>query len=174
MRQLPHARSADLAFAIMRQSGHSVRVPALGEQRADREREAARACEVAAIWADEDSSLRAVGLAGSYARNAARADSDVDLVVLAIDPQRLLDDDAWHRRFGDVRLVRAERFGVLIERRLQLPSGLEIEVGIVSTSWASIDPVDAGTRKVVQDGFRILHDPDGHLKRLVETVGATP
>jgi hypothetical protein len=71
-------------------------------------------------------------------------------------------------------LVRSEEFGVLIERRLRLPSGLEIEVGIAPTSWAATDPLDDGTHRVVRDGFRILHDRDGLLKNLLDTVSATP
>lgn len=40
-------------------------------------------------------------------------------------------------------------------------------------SWArgaraATDPVDPGTRRVVGDGLRILHDPDGLLARLLE------
>jgi uncharacterized protein len=101
---------------------------------------------------------------------SARAGSDVDLVVLAEEPTRLLDDDGWHRHFGEVDLVRSEEFGVVVERRLRLPSGLEIEVGIAPTSWAATDPVDAGTHRVVRDGFRILFDRDRRLARLVQSV----
>jgi predicted nucleotidyltransferase len=136
--------------------------------------EADRVCALAVMWGEGDPSIRAIGLAGSYARRAARADSDVDLVVLAEDPRMLLEDNEWHRRFGDVELVRSEEFGVVVERRLRLPSGLEIEVGIAPPSWAATDPVDEGTHRVVRDGFRILHDRDGLLKNLVDRVGATP
>jgi len=48
---------------------------------------------------------------------------------------------------------------------------LEVEVGIGPLSWAQIDPVDAGTRRVVTDGCRILHDPDGQLQRLLVACG---
>jgi len=55
-----------------------------------------------------------------------------------------------------------QQWGAIAERRIVLPSGLEVEVGIGPLSWAQIDPVDAGTRRVVTDGCRILHDPDGN------------
>jgi len=136
--------------------------------------EADRVFDLAVTGAEGESSFRAIGLAGSYARRAARTDSDVDLVVLAEDPRQLLEDDEWHRRFGDVELVRSEEFGVVVERRLRLPSGLEIEVGIAPTSWAATDPVDAGTHRVVREGFRILVDRDRLLARLVQSVSTTP
>jgi predicted nucleotidyltransferase len=150
--------------------GQAGTVSELGDER---EREAARVCNAAAEWAGEDPSIRAVGLAGSYARGGARADSDVDLVVLADDPRRLLEGDEWHDRFGDVELVRREQFGLLVERRLRLPSGLEIEVGIVPISWAATDPVDPGTHRVVREGFRILFERDRLLTVLVRCVKAT-
>lgn len=34
--------------------------------------------------------------------------------------------------------------------------------------WAATGPVDPGTRSVVRDGFRVLHDSEGLLARLVE------
>jgi uncharacterized protein len=63
---------------------------------------------------------------------------------------------------------------VVTERRVRLQSGLEVEFGIAPLSWAATDPLDAGTRKVVQGGFRILVDPDGRLTRLQASVAAEP
>lgn len=48
---------------------------------------------------------------------------------------------------------------LLTERRLRLASGLEVEVCIGHPSWAETDPVDAGTRRIVSDGIRVLWDP---------------
>ena len=47
------------------------------------------------------------------------------------------------------------------------PSGLEVEVGIAAPSWAATDPVDPGTRRVVEEGMRIIYDPEELLTRLV-------
>ncbi|MDQ1435706.1 MAG: uncharacterized protein QOF59_2522 [Actinomycetota bacterium] len=138
-----------------------------------RRREAQCVLDLATVWARSDPTIIAVGLAGSEARGEARLDSDVDLVVLVQRPERWLDDDAWHVAFGDVRLVSAETFGVLGERRLRLPSGLDIEVGIVPTSWAAIDPIDAGTQRVVGDGFRVLYEQDDSLSALIRSVDAS-
>src|SRR5262249_42066838 len=150
-----HARSGNLARVDGRDA---------------RKREADCICDIATTWGQEDPLIRAVGLAGSYARGTPRADSDVDLIVLTEEPSHLLDHDEWHSRFGDVELVRSETFGVLVERRLRLATGLDIEVGVVPTSWAGIDPIDAGTRRVVKEGFHVLYDRDGLLTALVESV----
>ncbi|MFJ9286661.1 hypothetical protein ACIRPE_28475, partial [Kitasatospora aureofaciens] len=67
--------------------------------------------------------------------------------------------------------VRAAAFtlglGIASERRHSTDSGLEVEVGIGSPAWAKTDPVDPGTRRVVTDGARVLHDPAGILAGLL-------
>ena len=67
---------------------------------------------------------------------------------------------------GSERLVRTLQWGDITERRFALASGLEVEFGIGLPAWAAIDPVDPGTQRVVIEGMRILHDPDGLLAAL--------
>jgi predicted nucleotidyltransferase len=111
--------------------------------------------------------VAAVALVGSYARGTPRPDSDIDLVVLSSDPERLLRSAGWYAEFGEgATLVRSEDFGAIQERRLRLPDGLEIEVGIGRPSWASLDPLDDGTRRVVAEGLVSVHDPAGLLARV--------
>ncbi|SHH10705.1 Nucleotidyltransferase domain-containing protein [Jatrophihabitans endophyticus] len=113
----------------------------------------------------------AVGLAGSWARGTARPDSDVDLVALTDRPERLLGTHDWFAAFGPgAELVRSADFGAIQERRLRLPDGLVVEVGVGSPSWAATDPLDAGTARVVRDGFVALADPAGLLAALVAAV----
>jgi hypothetical protein len=109
----------------------------------------------------------AVALVGSWARGAAGPDSDVDLVVLTESPAVYLEREEWVRELGGARVVRTRRWGVLTERRLAMP-GLEVDVGFVLPSWASTDPVDAGTARVVAGGLVPLYDPQGLLARLVD------
>lgn len=126
-----------------------------------------------ARWAVTQERVLAVGLAGSYARGNARPDSDVDLVVLVTDPTTFRRETAWVREVGwdaDVASWADEDYGPLWSRRIELASGLEIEVGFTASSWADTDPVDAGTYRVVRDGFRIILDPMGILTRLVVAV----
>jgi hypothetical protein len=48
-------------------------------------------------------------------------------------------------------------------------------VGIAEPAWAATNPVDPGTRRVVTDGLRILHDPDGRLAALaIAASGGQP
>jgi hypothetical protein len=105
-------------------------------------------------------------LVGSYARDAARPDSDVDLVVLMPDP-----DPACVDELAVGELIRTETWGPISERRFRTRGGLEVEFGIGPLSWADTDPVDLGTHRVVSDGARILHDPTGLLADLLTAVG---
>ena len=50
-------------------------------------------------------------------------------------------------------------------------AGLEIEFGFVRPGWASVDPVDPGTARVVADGCSPVHDPLAAFTRLIAAVG---
>jgi predicted nucleotidyltransferase len=104
-------------------------------------------------------------LVGSYARDAARPDSDVDIVVLMAEPDPSCVDELT---LGE--LIRTETWGPISERRVRAPGGLEVEFGVGPLSWADTDPVDPGTHRVVSDGARILHDPTGLLAALLTAV----
>ena len=129
-----------------------------------------RVLERAVAWARQQPDIRGLALVGSWARGTARADSDVDLVVLTSRPGRYLADDHWTAALGDAEVVHTQGWGVLTERRLLLDGDLEVEVGITEPAWATTDPVDPGTRRVVTDGLRILHDPDGRLAALADAA----
>ena len=102
-------------------------------------------------------------------------DSDLDLVILTVDKRRYATDDGWLQgavgKQGEI--VRTQEWGPLTERRAVLQSGFEIEFGFVSPSWASTEPLDAGTARVVSDGCLPLHDPSGAFELLIATVRAT-
>ncbi|MGO4300679.1 nucleotidyltransferase domain-containing protein [Leifsonia sp. RAF41] len=124
-----------------------------------RRREAARVMDAVARWAESSPDVRAVALVGSYARSAERMASDVDLVVLAGDPDTLADSDWFTVLEPGARLLRSMRWGPVRERRYRLPSGLIVELGVAPLSWAAV-PLDRGTRRVLVDGFRLLYDDD--------------
>ena len=138
----------------------------------DRRREYLRVVRSVASWARQQREIVGVAVVGSWARGQARMDSDVDLVVLTDDEERYIADDRWvPDAVGEAaQLVRAEDWGPLTERRDVLRSGLEVEFGFVSPSWASVDPVDPGTARVVGDGWSPLVDPEGALVRLGAAV----
>src|ERR1039458_3525512 len=115
--------------------------------------------------------VRAVAVVGSVASGAPRADSDVDVVWLTDDVARYVLSEDWARDLGAVGGVTTRDWGAITERRFTLASGLEVDFAVGDVTWASIAPVDAGTRRVVGDGLRIIHDPDGLLRALLETCG---
>jgi predicted nucleotidyltransferase len=59
-------------------------------------------------WASEQPDVQAIALVGSYARGAARDDSDIDLVILTDQPPQYLDDVQWIDRFGVVEKQQTE------------------------------------------------------------------
>jgi hypothetical protein len=126
--------------------------------------------DAVATWAAGRPAVRAVALVGSYASGRARPDSDVDLLVLCDDPGTLLSDRAWLGVFGEVAGVSPEDWGAISSLRARCAGGYEVEWGLGRASWAAVAPLDAGTARVVAEGFAPLYDPDGLLARLVAAV----
>ena len=108
-------------------------------------------------WAQSQPDVLAAALVGSYARGTASPSSDVDLVILARDPQTYLSDQAWVNRFGEPLRSQMEDYGRLTSLRVWYQSGLEVEFGLTGADWAA-RPLDAGTRRVIEDGLRILFE----------------
>lgn len=117
-------------------------------------------------WAEDRRDIVGLLLVGSCARDAMRPDSDIDLVLLTTDEPRY-SDNAWAKELGLRKLIRTQSWGPITERRYSTVSGLEIEFGIGSPTWANTNPLAPGTRRVVTDGARSLHDPAGVLARLL-------
>jgi predicted nucleotidyltransferase len=119
-----------------------------------------------AAWAPSRPDVAGVALVGSWARGTPRPDSDVDVVVVSSDPERRAGSADWPAGLRAAPVMRRRRWGVLIETRLGLPDGLQVEIGVVPAAWARTDPPDPGTARVVSDGMRIVHDRDGLLAAL--------
>jgi hypothetical protein len=132
----------------------------------DRIAEYRRITRSVAAWAASQQDIAGVAVVGSWARKLARLDSDVDFVVLTDDKELYLSDGSWVPAAvgGPAEFVRTQAWGPLTEWRIALPSGLEVEFGFVPRSWASADPVDAGTARVVGDGCSPLVDPEGAFR----------
>lgn len=138
----------------------------------ERDAEVARLLDEIERWAHGRSDMLGVAVVGSWARGSATMASDVDVVLVTADPGAFLAVGGWWDFLGAADVVAGRLWGVLHERRIALPSGLEIEFGITDPSWAQVDPPDAGTQRVVRDGMSIVFDRDGLLERLVEAIVA--
>jgi predicted nucleotidyltransferase len=115
-------------------------------------------------WASEQPDVYGIALVGSYARGAARDDSDIDLVILTDRPQKYLADIQWTERFGPVEKHQAEDYVKLISLRVWYRDGYEVEYGITTPDWAAI-PLDAGTRQVMLGGMTVLFERGNVLSR---------
>jgi predicted nucleotidyltransferase len=121
-------------------------------------------------WAEVRNDILALAVVGSYARGDARADSDIDLVLICSDPTRYLADPSWASAFGKVNDHVVEDWGLVQSVRVFYQDGPEVEFGIAGTGWTEIPP-DPGTAAVVLDGCSNLLDRDGRLSRLLAVVG---
>ncbi len=61
-------------------------------------------------WASAQPDVQAIALVGSYARGAARVDSDVDLVILTDQPQKYLEEITWLEQFGLIEKYQSEDY----------------------------------------------------------------
>ena len=110
-------------------------------------------------WSRAQPSIIGVAVVGSCARGTARPDSDIDFVVLCKSPELFLENQAWIHDLGTVVKASREDYGALVSLRVFYAEGQEAEFGLTSRTWASL-PVDSGTKEVVENGFRILYDPE--------------
>ena len=120
-------------------------------------------------WAASNDAIRGVALVGSRARGTARPDSDIDLVLVVVDPEAFRADDSWldaidWKSTGVGPTTRRDAlYGALWSRHVRVDDGLEVEFGFAPLSWATRDPPDPGTARVISDGCRVLYDPDAML-----------
>lgn len=121
------------------------------------------------VWAKENKSILGLALVGSYARNQARKDSDIDLVILISDSAKYILNYEWVKQFGDIEKIRQVNYGAVTSWHVHYKNAYEVEFGITSPSWADI-PAEQGTREVVTDGIVILFDPKELLSKLMASL----
>ena len=129
-----------------------------------------------ATWANRESKIDAVALVGSWARNEAHADSDIDLMLLTPDPERFFQNNSWFHSipWQEFNLQLASYYdrvyGVVKSRHFCFQDGQRIEFGFGYRSWASINPIDSGTLAVVSSGVVIIYDRQQLLATLVMAI----
>ena len=112
-------------------------------------------------WAEEEPSVEGVILVGSYARGMQSAESDI-----TSEKKRLLQNQQFVERFGTVLKRHLEFYGKCTSVRVWYAMGLEVEFGIVDPSWIAL-PLDAGTAKVLKDGYQVLVDKKGYFRESI-------
>src|SRR5215217_4353988 len=85
-------------------------------------------------WASVQEDVQAVALVGSYARDEARDDSDIDFVILTSQPENYLEDLKWTEHFGAVEKYQVEDYGKLTSVRVWYQDGMEVEYGFTVTN----------------------------------------
>jgi uncharacterized protein len=140
----------------------------------ERCRECAEVLDATAAWAAVRPDVQAVAIVGSWARDEPRMDSDVDVIVVTAEPSQYVEGTDWIVQVlgYPAPIVRTMEWTPLIERRVQLESGFEVEFGFVDPSWATERPVHPGTAGVVNDGCTPLVDPHGLVARLIADSAA--
>lgn len=120
-------------------------------------------------WADGEERIRAAILVGSYARGAQRAGSDIDIVLLSSDKQYYVENPRIFKVFGEIHKLGVEFYGECTSIRVFYEMGLEVEFGMVPLKWIDM-PLDAGTKQVLHDGYKILLDKDGVLSSITSII----
>jgi predicted nucleotidyltransferase len=127
-------------------------------------------------WVFQRRDISAFALVGSWARSNARIDSDIDLMFLTPNAstfrsnKRWIDEIDWKSVDSEVKEWKDADYGAVWSRHLYLGDETEIEFSFALPSWASVEPLDAGTFGVVSNGCRILYDPEGLLNKLLKRV----
>jgi hypothetical protein len=124
-------------------------------------------------WAAAQPDIQAAALVGSHARGSATPTSDLDLVILADDPERFLADWAWVATFGTPVAEGREDYGNLTSLRVHYRDGLEVEFGFTTVRWAHV-PVDPGTLDVISGGMQILFERAPILTPLLQHSEVRP
>ncbi len=128
-------------------------------------------------WSESNSGVKGLALVGSWApEDRQHAEADADVVLLVDDPDGFRNDAAWMSEIdwtsaglGPARWSECD-YGSVCSRHLTFADGATVEVSFVSPAWASVDPVDATTRRVAGNGMRVVHDPSGLLGRLLTVL----
>ncbi len=116
-------------------------------------------------FAERDARIESVIIVGSYARGTNTPSSDLDLCILTPDKPKMVGCPDFIQIFGPFSRKQTEYYGACTSIRVWYDSGLEVEFGLVEPSWASL-PLEAGTKQVLADGYRVLVDKKGYFKNL--------
>lgn len=117
-------------------------------------------------WAEEEKVIESIILVGSYARNAQKDTSDIDLVIISPEKNSLIEQTDLLKQFGAIKKQEIEYWGACTSIRIWYDKSFEVEFGFVEPSWIS-QPLDGGTHRVLSDGYQVILDKKGYFEKLV-------
>src|SRR5581483_1828433 len=82
-----------------------------------------------------------------------------DLVILTNEPARYLESALFAENFGRIAKWQKEDWGKVTSMRVWYEDGMEVEYGFALPDWAT-EPLDEGTKRVLDDGAQIIFDRD--------------
>ena len=109
--------------------------------------------------------IESIVVVGSYARGTNKENSDLDLVILTSNKPDMAANQDFVQDFGEVYKQQTEYYGACTSIRVWYKDGKEVEFGIVDPTWVS-KPLDAGTHKVLSDGYKIVIDKKRYFENL--------
>ena len=109
--------------------------------------------------------IEGVLIVGSYARGTNKDTSDLDIVVITPKKAQMVAGQKFVQNFGEIEKKQTEHYGACTSIRVWYKDGKEVEFGIVDPSWIAV-PLDAGTYKVLSDGYKIIIDKRGYFEDL--------
>lgn len=130
-------------------------------------------------WGKECPEIYALAVVGSWARGTALINSDIDLMLLCSDPSQFRNSREWLEHINwesigsKVDYWRDADYGVVWSRHIFLQDRTEIEFSFGCPQWASLNPIDPGTFRVINHGCRIYYDAQGLMTELLEKIKTT-
>lgn len=116
-------------------------------------------------WAKKEELIESIIVVGSYARGTYKVTSDIDLIIITSDKEKMLKNQTFVDLFGEIKKSQIEYYGACTSIRVWYKDGKEVEFGIVNPTWIE-KPLDNGTNKVLSDGFKVIIDKKDYFKDL--------
>ncbi len=130
-------------------------------------------------WAEHDPGIRAAVMIGSRARTDHPADewADLDLMMVAQNPERYIRDADWVKSIGDARLTFIERSGDgrVLERRVLFDGGRDVDFAFVPLPLAEqmiASGIPADLADMFHRGHRVVLDKDAIMARWLAVLPA--
>lgn len=129
----------------------------------------------AADWINARSDLCGLAVTGSWARGNPRPESDLDLILLSREPSALADpaflaEIDFAAAGFQIASIEHVTYGAVWSWHVHLLPPADLELTIAPLAWATIEPIEGGTRAIVTDAFRVVVDKENLLRPLIEAV----